>query len=123
MAWAVTTACIRWRNASSRHGADAMHDTSRRGFRAAGPGCRPADLLHHRVMKKSSREAPPRSTETMPAPAASSAQRILDAAEAIFAHEGYFAATIRGITAAAGVPLQLARYHFGSKDQLFQHVL
>jgi AcrR family transcriptional regulator len=59
----------------------------------------------------------------MTGPAASSAQRILDAAEAIFAHEGYFAATIRGITGAAGVPLQLARYHFGSKDELFQHVL
>ena len=63
-------------------------------------------------MKTSSREA-----------LAPSTQRILDAAEAAFAHEGYYAATIRGITAAAEVPLQLARYHFGSKDELFQHVL
>jgi AcrR family transcriptional regulator len=65
-------------------------------------------------------------SENLPAPdkaALSAAERILDAAEAIFAHQGYYAATIRGITQAAGVPLNLARYHFGSKDQLFQRVI
>lgn len=51
------------------------------------------------------------------------AERILDAAEAVFANEGYNAATIRRITQVAGVPLNLARYHHGSKDQLFCQVL
>jgi AcrR family transcriptional regulator len=50
-------------------------------------------------------------------------QRILDAAEATFAQQGYYGATIRGITDAAGVQLSLARYHFGSKDELFKAVI
>lgn len=54
---------------------------------------------------------------------ASAPQRILDAAEAVFAQQGYYGATIRDITDAAGVPLSLARYHFGSKDELFKQVL
>jgi AcrR family transcriptional regulator len=56
-------------------------------------------------------------------PAPSTAQRILDAAETIFARQGYYAATIRDITQAAGVPLSLARYYYGSKDELFMQVL
>jgi len=54
---------------------------------------------------------------------ASVPQRILDAAEALFARQGYYAATIRDITDAAGVQLSLARYHFGSKDELFKEVI
>lgn len=54
---------------------------------------------------------------------ASVPQRILDAAEATFAKQGYYAATIRGITEAAGVQLSLSRYHFGSKDELFKQVI
>ncbi|HSV36598.1 MAG TPA: TetR/AcrR family transcriptional regulator [Ramlibacter sp.] len=50
-------------------------------------------------------------------------QRILDAAEALFAKQGYYAATIRDITDAAGVQLSLSRYHFGSKDELFKQVI
>ena len=49
--------------------------------------------------------------------------RILDAAEDVFAREGYFAATIRGITQAAGAELSLSRYYFGSKDELFRQVV
>jgi AcrR family transcriptional regulator len=49
--------------------------------------------------------------------------RILDAAEDAFAREGYFAATIRGITQAAGTELSLSRYYFGSKDELFRQVV
>jgi AcrR family transcriptional regulator len=54
---------------------------------------------------------------------ASVPQRILDAAEALFAKQGYYAATLRDITEAAGVHLSLARYHFGSKDDLFKEVI
>lgn len=55
--------------------------------------------------------------------APSAQQRILDAAEACFARQGFYGTTIRNITDEAGVPLSLARYHFGSKEQLFQQVL
>ena len=70
--------------------------------------------------KQSTPASPPRPLDpgTLSAP-----ERILDAAEAIFASRGYHGATIRDITDAAGVPLSLARYHFGSKDQLYQQVL
>lgn len=50
-------------------------------------------------------------------------ERILDAAEDVFARLGYYAATIRGITRSAGVELSLARYYFGSKDELFRQVV
>ena len=53
----------------------------------------------------------------------STRERILDAAEEVFAREGYFAATIRGITTTAGVELSLSRYYFGSKDELFRQVV
>lgn len=55
--------------------------------------------------------------------APSAQQRILDAAEACFARLGFYGTTIRNITDEADVPLSLARYHFGSKEQLFQQVL
>ena len=55
--------------------------------------------------------------------ARSTRERILDAAEDLFARQGYFAATIRGITQAAEVELSLSRYYFGSKDELFRQVI
>ena len=55
--------------------------------------------------------------------ARSTRERILDAAEDLFARQGYFAATIRGITQAAAVELSLSRYYFGSKDELFRQVV
>jgi AcrR family transcriptional regulator len=49
--------------------------------------------------------------------------RLLDAAEAVFARNGYDAASIRTITKVARVPLALAHYHFKSKEELFRRVL
>ncbi len=49
--------------------------------------------------------------------------RILDAAEALFADRGYYGVSLRDITQAAGVQLALANYHFGSKEELFRHVI
>jgi AcrR family transcriptional regulator len=49
--------------------------------------------------------------------------RILDAAEALFMEHGFEATTLRQITAAAGVNLAAAHYHFGSKEELFEAVL
>jgi AcrR family transcriptional regulator len=47
----------------------------------------------------------------------------MDAAEALFAEKGYNGAGLREITAAAGVRLGLANYHFESKSELYRRVL
>ena len=49
--------------------------------------------------------------------------RILDAAEALFAKHGYYAATMREIARKAGVPTSLITHHFGTKDDLFSEVI
>ena len=49
-------------------------------------------------------------------------QRLLDAAEEVFAREGYRAASLRTITAAAEVNLAAVNYHFGSKRELVEAV-
>lgn len=48
---------------------------------------------------------------------------ILDAAEAIFAADGNTNASLRTITARAGVNIAAVNYHFGSKDALIRAVL
>jgi len=50
-------------------------------------------------------------------------QRILDAAEALFADRGFHGTSIRDITLLAGVENALASYHFKTKEQLFTEVL
>lgn len=50
-------------------------------------------------------------------------QRILDAAEELFAQHGFDAVTTRDITSLAGVRLNLLSYHFGSKLKLFEAVI
>jgi AcrR family transcriptional regulator len=51
----------------------------------------------------------------------STKERILDAAEELFAEEG-FTTSLRHITANAGVNLAAVNYHFGSKDGLIEQV-
>ncbi len=48
--------------------------------------------------------------------------RILDAAENLFAARGYHNTSLREITKTAGVNLAAVNYHFGSKDSLFEEV-
>ncbi len=48
--------------------------------------------------------------------------RILDAAEKLFAENGYSATSLRAITAAAGVNLAAVNYHFGTKEGLIHAV-
>ena len=56
----------------------------------------------------------------MPRPSPlSTKDRILDAAEQLFADSGYDGVSLRQITSAAGVELALANYHFGPKSDLF----
>jgi len=56
---------------------------------------------------------PPRETQT----------RILDAAEELFLQHGFEGASMRMLTARAGVNLAAINYHFGSKDALIEAVL
>jgi AcrR family transcriptional regulator len=56
-------------------------------------------------------------------PAVSTKDRILDAAEKLFADAGYDGVSLRQITSAAGVELALANYHFGPKSDLFLAVV
>lgn len=48
---------------------------------------------------------------------------LLDAARDLFARDGYDGASIRAITARAGVNLGAITYHFGSKERLYEAVL
>lgn len=50
-------------------------------------------------------------------------EKILDAAELIFAENGYAAASLRAIIGEAGVNLAAVHYHFGSKEKLLLEVL
>ena len=48
--------------------------------------------------------------------------RILDAAEGLFARNGFYGVSVRDITDAAGVDVALVSYHFGGKRELFAAV-
>ncbi|MDG0979763.1 MAG: TetR/AcrR family transcriptional regulator [Halieaceae bacterium] len=48
--------------------------------------------------------------------------RILDAAEELFAERGFDGVTLRQIASSAGVDVALANYHFGKKLELFNAV-
>ncbi|EQD66424.1 Transcriptional regulator, TetR-like, DNA-binding, bacterial/archaeal domain protein, partial [mine drainage metagenome] len=52
----------------------------------------------------------------------STKQRILGAAEALFAQHGFAGASLRQVTTAANVNLAAVNYHFGSKDNLIEAV-
>ena len=52
----------------------------------------------------------------------STKQRILEAAEALFAQHGFAGASLRQVTAAAKVNLAAVNYHFGSKEKLIEEV-
>lgn len=53
----------------------------------------------------------------------STKQRILDAAEELFASHGFAGASLRQVTSAAQVNLAAVNYHFGSKENLINEVL
>src|SRR5512139_3551664 len=48
--------------------------------------------------------------------------RILDAAERLFAERGFEGASVRDLAAAAGVNLAAINYHFGGKEALYRAV-
>ncbi|HJU26485.1 MAG TPA: TetR/AcrR family transcriptional regulator [Rhodanobacteraceae bacterium] len=55
-------------------------------------------------------------------PRFSTKQRILGAAEDLFARRGFAGASLRQVTSAAQVNLAAVNYHFGSKDRLIEEV-
>lgn len=52
----------------------------------------------------------------------STKERILTAAESLFAQRGFDGASLRQLTTAAGVNLAAVNYHFGSKEKLVEEV-
>ena len=52
----------------------------------------------------------------------STKERILGAAEVLFAQHGFDGASLRQLTTAAGVNLAAVNYHFGSKERLVEEV-
>ncbi len=58
----------------------------------------------------------------MESPHFSTKERILGAAEELFARNGFAGASLRELTAAAKVNLAAVNYHFGSKDNLVNEV-
>jgi len=50
-------------------------------------------------------------------------ERLLDAAERIFAERGFEGASMRAVTHAAGASVSAANYHFGSKEALLRATL
>jgi AcrR family transcriptional regulator len=59
----------------------------------------------------------------MTRPKRTTKDKLMDAAERIFAKKGFHGASLRDITSAAGVDLALVNYHFGSKKQLLAAVV
>jgi AcrR family transcriptional regulator len=50
-------------------------------------------------------------------------ERIMDAAELLFAKHGFDGVSVRDITQGAGVDVALVNYHFGGKQKLFDEIL
>ncbi len=75
-------------------------------------------------MLKRSFESSGRTTEIHPpvSSPASTKDRILGAAEQLFAQRGFDGASLRQLTTAAGVNLAAVNYHFGSKEKLVEEV-
>jgi len=59
----------------------------------------------------------------MPRPKRPTKEKIMDAAEKLFARRGFHGTSVRAITGAAGVDLALVNYHFGSKKQLLTAII
>jgi len=59
---------------------------------------------------------------TLSTPLFSTKQRILGAAEELFARHGFAGASLRQVTSAAHVNLAAVNYHFGSKENLINEV-
>jgi len=59
----------------------------------------------------------------MPRPKRATKDKLMDAAEKLFARRGFHGVSLREITAEAGVKLALVNYHFGTKKNLLAQVI
>jgi AcrR family transcriptional regulator len=59
----------------------------------------------------------------MPRPKRTTKDKLMDAAEKLFARRGFHAVSLRDITSEAGVKLALVNYHFGTKKKLLAEVI
>jgi len=71
-------------------------------------------------MTSSPSTSPASRAKSPPVVAGDTKQRILDAAEALFAEQGVGATSLRAIISAAGVNSAAIHYHFGSKEALIE---
>ena len=74
-------------------------------------------------MAQSTAQIPDQTSTAATPPAADTRTRILDAAEVLFAEEGFETVTLRHITTDADVNLASVNYHFGSKEALIDEVI
>lgn len=65
----------------------------------------------------------PPAPNTRPMSDPSTKDRLLDAAEALFAEHGYSGTSLRQLTQAAGCNLAAVNYHFGSKERLAHEMI
>jgi AcrR family transcriptional regulator len=76
-----------------------------------------------RAPRRPARPAPRRRSAPRVPPSQETQDRILDAAEQLFAERGIDAVSVRSVLAAAGVNVSLAHYHFGGRDGLIEALL
>jgi AcrR family transcriptional regulator len=74
-----------------------------------------ADPSPARGLRGAVESAPERGRETK--------ERLLDAAEGLFAERGFGGTSLRAVTQAAGASVSAANYHFGSKEALLRATL
>jgi|GEM_PF-187604 len=104
-----------------------LHDNRRSAVRTAGG---PADISMPTKQPAKKGTAAQRGQTTPPSPASApllavpAADRkktqILDAAESLFAEQGFTRVSIRDIAVAAKANVAAVNYHFGSKERLFE---
>jgi AcrR family transcriptional regulator len=66
---------------------------------------------------------PSAAVSALPERSRATKQRLLDAAEQLFAERGFEGTSLRAVTQAAGASVSAANYHFGSKESLLRATL